>query len=60
MSVDEACVMFTVQIKVLLKLPVILHVQIIKYSLNERSFHYKIFYDELGCSFNPNKGNQLN
>lgn len=25
----------------------ILHVQIIKYSLNERIFHYKIFYDEL-------------
>lgn len=51
MSVDDACLMFIVQMKVLLK-TVILCVQIIKYSLNERIFHYKIFYDELGCSFN--------
>lgn len=53
MSVDDACLMFTAQMKVLLK-TVILCVQIIKYSLNERIFHYKIFYDELGCSFNSN------
>lgn len=53
MSVDDACLMFIVQMKVLLK-TVILCVQIIKYSLNERIFHYKIFYDELGCSFNSN------
>lgn len=53
MSVDDACLMFIAQMKVLLK-TVILCVQIIKYSLNERIFHYKIFYDELGCSFNSN------
>lgn len=59
MSVDDACLMFIVQMKVLLKTACDF-TQTIKYSLNERIFHYKIFYDELGCSFNPNKGNQLN
>lgn len=41
-------------------LPVISGIQIIQYSLNEKILHHKIFYDELGCSFNPNEGNQFN